>query len=73
LSPNAEKAWHQNSGANRRVVIKDVDMALLSLVPGSACWRPILAGLAIVGDFDSPTGYGPKRFGSDTGRYRFIH
>src|SRR5215831_7528506 len=28
LSPNAEKAWHQNKGAKRRVVIKDVDMAL---------------------------------------------
>src|SRR6516165_2526446 len=28
LSPNAEKAWHQNKGAKRRVDIKDVNMAL---------------------------------------------
>ena len=25
LSLNAEKNWHQNSGAKRRVVIRDVD------------------------------------------------
>ncbi len=29
LSPKAENAWHQNKGAKRRVVIRDVDMALL--------------------------------------------
>src|SRR5512143_434080 len=28
LSPNAEKNWHQNKGAKRRVVIRDVNMAL---------------------------------------------
>ena len=26
LSPNAEKNWHQNNGAKRRVVIRDMDM-----------------------------------------------
>jgi hypothetical protein len=34
LSPKAENAWHQNRGANRRDVIRDVDMA----VPPSASW-----------------------------------
>jgi hypothetical protein len=26
LSPNAAQNWHQNNGANRRVVINDIDM-----------------------------------------------
>jgi hypothetical protein len=40
LSPNAAKNWHRNSGAKRRVVIKDVNMGL----PPSA-FRPARAGL----------------------------
>jgi hypothetical protein len=32
LSPKAEKNWHQNRGAKRRVVIRDVDMVLPPLV-----------------------------------------
>jgi hypothetical protein len=29
LSPKAAKNWHRNSGKKRRVVINDVNMALL--------------------------------------------
>ena len=36
LSANAEKNWHQNRGAKRRVVIKDVDMVLPPFVFRSA-------------------------------------
>ena len=35
LSPNAAKNWHQNKGAKRRVVIRDVDMALPACFPGN--------------------------------------
>jgi hypothetical protein len=38
LSLKAEKNWHQNSGANRRVVISEVDMGPLFRL-ASAC-RP---------------------------------
>jgi hypothetical protein len=36
LSANAEKNWHQNRGAKRRVVIRDVDMVLPPFVFRSA-------------------------------------
>jgi hypothetical protein len=36
LSPKAEKNWHQNRGAKRRVVIRDVDMAFPLLIFRSA-------------------------------------
>jgi hypothetical protein len=53
VSPNAEKNWHQNSGAKRRVVIRDVDMVLLlalAVVCGSACAAASLNGRARLGD-----------------------
>ena len=40
LSLKAAKNWHQNSGAKRRVVIRDVDMSLspLALAPALLCF-----------------------------------
>ena len=53
LSPNAEKAWHQNRGAKRRVVIKDVDIAL---PPFDSRFRGgILDGRRRIGDAVSRT------------------
>src|ERR1051325_2075899 len=40
LSLNAEKNWHQNSGAKRRESRREFDMG----VPGLLAWEPDLAG-----------------------------
>jgi hypothetical protein len=41
LSPNAEKNWHQNRGAKRRVVIKDVNMATPVGFPATLARRAV--------------------------------
>src|SRR5947209_19747403 len=42
LSLNAEKNWHQNSGANRRVMRRDEDMVISAPVEGLVRAKAIL-------------------------------